>query len=291
LCTLNRPDEVRTCLESVRAQTHVPDRVAVVDSSAGDDTRAVVEELATTWPTGSLEYHHTERGIILQRAAGVECTTEDIVHFVDDDTVLEPGYFAAILDGFAQDTEGRVGGVGGFVTNQPHHRYRKVDIWLGLGGPREGVVLPSGRNILVATEPRSTLDVDWLSGCSMSYRRAVFSTDPFHAGIVRTGEDVEFSYRVRQHWRLVVTPRARIAHYESQRERMARALLVQTELVSRHRRVSAGTGRLSMRAFWVSALGQFIWYGAKGIVTLSRDRLMIAKQTGAGILAIVRNRD
>jgi hypothetical protein len=71
---------------------------------------------------------------------------------------------------------------------------------------------------------------------------------------------------------------------------MARELLVRSELVSRHARVRAGTGRLSLGAFWVSALGQFLWYGAKGLVTFSRDRLVIAKQTAAGMLAIVRNR-
>ena len=124
----------------------------------------------------------------------------------------------------------------------------------------------------------------------MSFRRAVFATEHFDVTAPRTGEDVQFSYRVRQRWRLVVTPRARIAHYESPRERMARALLVRAELVSRYARVRAGTGRLSVRAFWVSAVGQFLWYGAKGLVTLSGERLVIAKQTAAGMVAIVRHR-
>jgi GT2 family glycosyltransferase len=290
LCTLNRPVEVRTCLESVRVQTHVPDRVLVVDASTDDGTRAVVEELATTWPAGSLVYHRAERGIIRQRATGVELTSEDIVHFVDDDTVLEPGYFAAILDAFSQDTEGSIGGVGGFVTNQPPHRYRRVDTWLGLDSPLEGAVLPSGRNIRIYTELDSIVDVDWLTGCSMSVRREVFATERFDVTAPRTGEDVQFSYRVRQHWRLVVTPRARIEHNESPRERMARELLVRAELVSRYARVRVGTGRLKLRAFWVSAIGQFVWYGAKGIVTLSRERLVIAKQTAAGMIAIARGR-
>ena len=290
LCTLNRSAEVRTCLESVRAQSHVPDRVLVVDSSADDATRLVVEGLVPDWVGGVLAYQHAERGVIRQRARGVELTDEDIVHFVDDDTVLEPGYFAEILDEFAQDAHGRVGGVGGFVTNNPPHLYRRVDTWLGLDSPHEGVVLPSGRNVRIYNAPPSTVDVDWLSGCSMSFRRAVFATEGFDVTIRHTGEDVEFSYRVRQHWRLVVTPRARIAHYESTRERMARELLVRAEIVSRHARVRVGTGRMSLRAFWVSALGQFVWYGAKGLVTFSRDRLVIAKQTAAGIVAILRKR-
>jgi GT2 family glycosyltransferase len=288
LCTLNRPAEVHTCLASVRTQTHVPDRVVVVDSSPDDATRAVVEDLATTWPTGRLVFQHAERGVIKQRARGVESTTEDIVHFVDDDTVLEPGYFAAIIEAFADDSEGRLGGVGGFVTNPPPRRYRRVDTWLGLGGPLEGVVLPSGRNTGIRSEPPSTVDVEWLSGCAMSFRREVFDTDAFDITAPHTGEDVEFSYRVRQHWALVVTPLARLEHNESPRERISRQRLVRVELSARYRRVRAGTGRLSRRAFWVSAFGQLVWYGAKGLVTFSGDRLAIARQTAVGIVDIAR---
>ena len=39
---------------------------------------------------------------------------------------------------------------------------------------------------------------------------------------------------------------------------------MRVELTSRYERVRAGTGRLSRRAFWVSAFGQLAWYGAKG---------------------------
>ena len=46
LCTRNRPDEVRTCLETVRVQTRVPDRVLVVDSSDDDATERIVADFA-----------------------------------------------------------------------------------------------------------------------------------------------------------------------------------------------------------------------------------------------------
>ena len=71
----------------------------------------------------------------------------------------------------------------------------------------------------------------------------------------------------------MITPRARMEHHESPRERRSRDQLVRVELVSRYERVRAGTGNLSRRAFWISAVGQLVWYGAKGLVTFSGERL------------------
>ena len=120
-------------------------------------------------------------------------------------------YVGAIVDAFTSDPVGELGGVGGFVTDQPPHRFRRVDAWLGLDATAEGAVLPSGRSVRVYTEPREPIDVEWLPGCAMSYRRSVLATERpnLSVGRDRNGEDVELSYRVRQHWRLVVTPRAR----------------------------------------------------------------------------------
>ena len=293
LCTRNRPLEVRTCLDTVRAQTLVPNRVLVVDSSDDETTEHLVTELARSWPSESaLAYQRCEPGTTRQRSAGIDVTTDDIVHFVDDDTVLEPGYFAAIIAEFTGDRDGTVGGVGGFVTDQPPHRFGRVDAWLGLDGAAQGAVLPSGRNVRVYDRPAAPIAVDWLPGCAMSFRRAVFDTERpnLALGRDRNGEDVELSYRVRQHSKLVITPHARMEHHESPRERRSVELLVQVELVSRYERVRAGTGRLSRRAFWVSAFGQLAWYGAKGILTWSPERLMIARNTAVAIAAIARSR-
>lgn len=291
LCTRNRPLEVRTCLETVRVQTHVPTRVLVVDSSDDDATERIVTDFATGWPSDSvIEHLRAEAGLTRQRSVGIDATAEDIVHFVDDDTVLETEYIRAIVDTFTGDQRGALGGVGGFVTNQPPHRFRRLDVWLGLDSPAEGVVLPSGRNVRVYTEPAKAIDVDWLPGCAMSYRRSVLATERPNLAVEHAGEDVELSYRVRQRFGLVITPRARIAHNESPRGRLAREQVVRIELIARYERVRAGTGRLSRRAFWISAVGQLVWYGAKGLVTFSGERLAVARHTAAGMLAIVRGR-
>jgi GT2 family glycosyltransferase len=294
ICTRNRASDLARCLASVLAQTRVPTCTTVVDSSDDDASKAVVDDFATRWPSGhALTHVRSEPGLVRQRLVGFDNTREPIVHYVDDDTVLEPGYIEGIVATFDEDAQQQLGGVGGFVTDQPEHRYRRIDEVLGLDSRREGVVLRSGRNVRIHTEPRTDVDVDWLSGCAMSYRRSALARDPLQperVGRDRNGEDVQLSYRVRQHARLVVTPRARLAHITSDAGRPSVERLTTTELVSRWERVDAGTGDLSKRAFWVSAIGQLTWYGAKAAVTLSRERFGIAKATWRGIGEIRRAR-
>jgi GT2 family glycosyltransferase len=289
ICTRNRPGDLARCLASVLAQTRVPTRTTIVDSSDDDASRQVVEKATAHWPFGrALGYVPSRPGLVHQRVVGLQATIEPIVHFVDDDTVLEPGYVEAIVATFECDTAQAIGGVGGFVTNQPPHRFRPIDVRLGLDSAREGVVLPSGRNVRVYTEPAHDLDVDWLPGCAMSYRRSVLELEPpdERVGRNRNGEDVQLSYRVRQRRRLVVTPRARIAHHESPDGRRSIEELTTVELVSRWERVRAGTGCLDPQAFWRSAIGQLGWYGAKAVLSLSRERFAIARATWQGIAEI-----
>jgi GT2 family glycosyltransferase len=289
ICTRNRPYDLARCLESVRAQSVVPTCTTVVDSSDDDASKHLVDEFASRWPGGRrLVYLRSEPGLVHQRIVGLRATYEPIVHYVDDDTILETCYTQGILTTFASYGTRDVGGVGGFVTDQPEHRYRPIDEWLGLDSWREGVVLPSGRNVSVYTEPAGDIDVDWLPGCAMSYRRAALEAVPpdERVGRDRNGEDVELSYRVRQQWRLLITPRARLAHIVSDAGRPSVEKLTTTELVSRWERVRAGTGLLDERAFWRSAFGQLTWYGVKSVVTLSPRRWGIARATWKGIQEI-----
>ena len=289
VCTRHRPRELRECLETICAQTRIPRTVIVVDSSDDDYSEQVVRELRVRWSaSSSLVWIASAPGLVHQRIVGLSKTTHPIVHFVDDDTLLDPGYVAGVLAVFAADAREEIGGVGGYITNQPERRCRRIDERLGLDSRREGVVLPSGRNVRVYGEPPGLVDVDWLPGCAMSYRRSVVEKEPPQLPLdpALVGEDVEWSYRVSRHHRLVVTPGARVVHLESPKGRRRGAELVHVELVSRWHRVNAGTGHLSRRAFWISAWGQLIVYGITAIVTVSRHRWAVARGTTQGIREI-----
>src|SRR6516225_9321922 len=89
ICTRHRPHDLRRCLDSVAVQTRVPTTTLVVDSSEDDDSKRVVDDFASRWPTDhTLVYVHSEPGLVHQRVVGLRESAAPIVHYVDDDTVL-----------------------------------------------------------------------------------------------------------------------------------------------------------------------------------------------------------
>ena len=92
-------------------------------------------------------------------------------------------------------------------------------------------MLSSGRNIAVVTEPNGLLDVEWLSGAAMSYRRALLDREPpDEVSFPFEGEDADLSFRIGRHARLVVTPHAQYLHLESVVNRVAGAAQAEAEL-------------------------------------------------------------
>jgi GT2 family glycosyltransferase len=259
ICTRDRPEDLRRALDSVANQTLLPDRVLVVDSS--EDDRSEKETRRQAAEHSGVEFQHIRSapGLTRQRNCGVAASRGQVIHFLDDDVVCEPGYLAAIMACFAADPNGEVLGVGGLVTNVRPARPSRWKNLFGLSAADQGRVLASGRPTIVFETDRQ-LDVDWLSGCCMSYRAIVFSSEKFDETLpgYGLGEDVDFSYRVRQKGRLVVTPEARLEHHQSERNRLQVEEYTYDDVVLRARRVRTGVGTFSMGAFWASVIAQAV---------------------------------
>jgi len=189
VCTLDRPDEVVRCLDSVARQTRLPTSVRVVDASTDGATRTAVESYGVETVRERLVYQHAERGLTRQRNAGVRSRHSDIVHFVDDDCVLDPHHLEAIVSLFEADEPGELLGVGGMIVNLSHGPAPLTKRLLMLDGDRPGHVLPSGRN-QPTVALASPVDSDWLSGRAMSLRREVFGVQVFDERCGRDRGDV-----------------------------------------------------------------------------------------------------
>src|SRR5262249_42693013 len=115
------------------------------------------------------------------------------------------------------DRTGEVGGVGGSQIPDPTPRerfFRRFACRLFLLDTYgRGVVKRSGRPDYVFS-PHSKIEVEFLSGCNMAYRRDVLDALSFDERLAgyALGEDLEFSHRVSRRWKLVLTPEARLEH-------------------------------------------------------------------------------
>jgi glycosyltransferase involved in cell wall biosynthesis len=85
----NRPRLIRTCLESVRAQTLQPNTVIVVDDGSTDDTPEVLAEYAQHW-TKLRVISSKHRGPAHARNLGLAASQAPLVAFLDSDDVWQP---------------------------------------------------------------------------------------------------------------------------------------------------------------------------------------------------------
>jgi GT2 family glycosyltransferase len=267
--------------------------VLVVDSSDDDSTRAATEELRGKYPA-PVRYLHTEPGLARQRMAGVDSLAEgvDVVHFLDDDSIPESGYFEAIQDAFSARPDAV--GVGGSIVDAVRGVSPLLDRLFLLDSPRAGAVLPSGRSTLgpapnaVSTETR----VDWLSGCCMSYRAGLVRRLSFDTRQIGYGfaEDVDFGYRASRIGALYVAPRARVSHRPSLGGATDLRALARAEVLWRHQYVhELRCHGLSVGAFWWSVFGAVTLYAVRGLFRFKRSYVRRAVAVaGAALEAALR---
>ena len=258
VCTRNRPDDTLRCLESVATQTRSPDRVIVVDSSDTDATKHVTETFARTSGL-AVDFFHSAPGLTLQRNAALDHLDEstDVVHFVDDDAILDPAYLHGILATFEDHPQ--AGGAGGRICNLPEHLPNRLRRILLLNSRDQGVLLRSGVNVLSFTGDRPRR-VGWLSGCSMSYRcRSItglrFDESRSGNGV---GEDVDFSARVAARAELVWTPLAVLEHRQSAINREDQATVMRRVIRSRWRLAADRVGQVSRTAVLYAIAGEVL---------------------------------
>jgi GT2 family glycosyltransferase len=183
--TLNRWATLESAVAAVRGQHPRPDEIIVVADHAPD-----VEDRARSLPEVRVVASRGRQGLSGARNTGVEAATGEIIVFLDDDAVPQPGWLAALLSPFEDPT---VAGVGG----------RAEPIWEAGRRPSwfpdefDWVVGCSYRGLpLEPAEVRNPL------GCSMAFRREIFAVaGGFRSELGRVGggraggEETEFCIR------------------------------------------------------------------------------------------------
>jgi glycosyltransferase involved in cell wall biosynthesis len=234
--TKDRPEDLRKLLRSLSGQAPKPNEVVVVDAS-----EARSEGVLRDFPALNLRYvRHLPPCASRQRNVGVAAISKgiDLVGFLDDDVVLEPGAMAAMAD-FWRQTRSEVAGAAFNFKNPVETRgaqlKRSLMIdWLGLYSRRAGGVAPSGwQNILGTID--ETIFVDWLSSGAAVWRRRIFDEFKFdeHFDGYSYLEDLEFSYSVSRRYKLAVVAGPGFLHFPSPRGRLSDARFGRIESANR----------------------------------------------------------
>ncbi|WP_067173322.1 glycosyltransferase family 2 protein [Microtetraspora niveoalba] len=105
--TEDRWDDIAAAVESVRGQRRPPyELILVVDHNPDLHLRLKREH-----PDAVVVENAHERGLSGGKNTGVEIARGDVVAFLDDDAVAEPGWLAAFETGFADPAVAGVGGL------------------------------------------------------------------------------------------------------------------------------------------------------------------------------------
>jgi succinoglycan biosynthesis protein ExoM len=113
-CSYNRADRLPALVAAMRAQScPIPFDILAVNNNSRDDTLAVLSRLTTEPGPGLRVVTEMEQGIVPARNRAIqESLASDILVFVDDDEIPEPGVLAAachaILEEGADCAGGRV---------------------------------------------------------------------------------------------------------------------------------------------------------------------------------------
>jgi glycosyltransferase involved in cell wall biosynthesis len=282
--TKDRPDDLRKMLASLAQQTRRPDQVIVVDGSDPEVRRVVHEAHAL-----DVEYvREFPPSLARQRNAGMARVRDDITlaGYLDDDIVLEPEAVQRMLD-FWEGVGPDIGGAAFTITNNPPPGALNLKQFFAIDHAQPGRVLRSGFASTITPQP-TDVEVEWLYGGATVWRRDVIARFPYDEWFIGTGfmEDIDFSYTVREHYRLFVVSQARLAHYSRPVRTDRQRLLGKWQVVNRMHVVRKHRARgLSSAAAWRASAGLFFLNMAAGIVRRKRDPLNRALGNAAGMLS------
>jgi cellulose synthase/poly-beta-1,6-N-acetylglucosamine synthase-like glycosyltransferase len=263
--TAHRPGELDRCLEAIELQDYPNRTVIVVDNSEGDPE---TERIARKW--GARYVTEQKRGVGRARNRGALVSSDDIIAYLDDDSIPEPGWLSAVAREFADP---KVMGVGGKTVP-----LRVVTDSERLFAQVRGTAYNRPASLVVDRETPYWFEICGFggigAGCNMAVRRAAFEIWPgFHE---RTGrgtpvyggdEQHAFFSLVSRGYRVAYTPDAVVRHpfpptMDELRMRYLRDLTASTAYFTMMLVEEKGHRRSTLRYLWEALRGtERTWRG------------------------------
>ncbi len=220
--TKNRLNDLKLTVETLLAQTVLPDQLVIVDQSSGDESQREIHRLMDEAHQAfgdrpELNYVHNASitGGAQARNRAMQIADCAIWLFLDDDVCLEANFIEELLSAYRRFPA--AAGVSGIVTNYnlppwPARAWRSLFVRGPFHDDRQPIYWNSFR--LRASDP---VPVSRFGGGLMSFRADAVGGVQFDENLsgVSDGEDVDFCAHLKAGSLLLITPKARLVHNQS----------------------------------------------------------------------------
>lgn len=208
ILTWNGRQDIEACLQALLAQTYDNAELLVVDNASTDGT---ADWVADHVPQVKLIRNAENLGFSAGNNIGLTAATGQVFVLLNQDTVVEAGWLAALVNRFAtDDTIGIVGGKALFPDGTIQHAGGKID--------ERGNSYHHGQGEADTGQFDQGREVDYITGATLAISRAAYEA----VGGLDEGfspaywEDADWCYRVRQAgYKIVYEPAARLIHNET----------------------------------------------------------------------------
>ena len=213
ICTKDRPEKLRRCLQSlVPLRSQLLQLIVVDNNSATGETRAIAEEY------GALYRREERPGTFAARNCALRNCRAEILAFTDDDCEADPGWITGILRGFADPDVACVTGPAISPPGRANWLQRRFDAcWRGFCRPYPYQVMPERVGGILQ---RAVVGV----GANMAVRRdVVLQLNGFPDLTGSASEDNYIQYKILSAgWKIQYVPESVV--YEEHRSRLGDVL-------------------------------------------------------------------
>ena len=215
ISTRNRPILLGRIIETIILNSNALPRLVqfiVIDSSKSSESEEVVALIGKKIPIKFIKADLSatlpeKRNTAIAHLTG----NTEIVFFLDDDVEIASNFLENALKCFENPN---VIGVGGRDINKSLRTPKRWQILFKLTSTQQGVILVSGQNVEYVNS-NEEMEVEWISGCVMSFRASLLDHIRFDENRHFDGEDVDFTFRASKFGKLVCSPSAKYQHSSS----------------------------------------------------------------------------
>ena len=205
--TKNRPEDLDRLIDSINRSTVTPSTVVIIDQSPE------IKNIVISNNYKVIHVHATNvSGLCAAKNLGVSYCNSDVIHFFDDDIILDSDYFEIINQHLEKNPD--IVGICGRQKNSKSSRLKLAAFSFFHIGPFRDI----RKKCNSGYAKEDLVETNILPGGITAYRKEVFEYFQFDEALVKycLGEDMDFSYRVSKRNKLAFATDALALHNHSQ---------------------------------------------------------------------------